>query len=188
MELGARSDQRHGHGAEEQREDRNLRRVHRRIVKLVLRPRLPRCPPVLSVLLPARAGRQWPPVDLVRRGRVPSVFRPETFGGPSCRSRLLNAVIERSVAEVVDLSVEVLLPEGLGHPWLCWSGGSAVLGVDAVGGPPEGDFTDERGGQRSARRRPCGLGAVAENVVSDVVGKVRDQPGSLGQVATPQSG
>ena len=60
-----------------------------------------------------------------------------------------------------------------------------VVGVDAVGGPPHGDFTDEGGAQRSARRRPCRLGCVVEGVVADVMGEVGDQLGSLGQVVTP---
>ena len=37
------------------------------------------------------------------------------------------------------------------------SGWSAVLGVDAVGGPPHGDFTDEGGARVAARRRPYRL-------------------------------
>ena len=60
-----------------------------------------------------------------------------------------------------------------------------VVGVDAVGGPPDGDVTDEGGAQRSARRCPCGLGGVVEGVVADVMGEVGDQLGSLGQVVTP---
>jgi hypothetical protein len=60
-----------------------------------------------------------------------------------------------------------------------------VMGVDAVGGPPHGDFTDEGGAQFSARRCPCGLGGVVEGVVADVMGGGGDQLGSLRQVVTP---
>ena len=111
-------------------------------------------------------------MDLGWLARVLSIFRPETFEGPRRSSYLVDAVIKRLVAAVVDLPVEVLLPEGESSLKLCWSGGSTVVGVDAVGGPPHGDFTDEGGVERTARRRPYGLGAVAEGVVSNVVGEV----------------
>jgi hypothetical protein len=68
---------------------------------------------------------------------------------------------------------------------LCRSGGSAVVGVDAVGGPTDGDFTDECDVRVSARRRPNGLDAVVAGVVSNVLGEVGDQVGSLGQVLPP---
>jgi len=53
----------------------------------------------------------------------------------------LDAVSNRFVAVVLDLPVEILLPEGGSSPQLFWSGWSAVVRVDAVGGPPHGDFT-----------------------------------------------
>ncbi len=84
-----------------------------------------------------------------------------------------------------DALLEALSPFDRGSLKLCGSGGSMVLGVDAVGGPPDGDFADEGGAQRSARRCPCGLGCVVEGVASDVMGEVGDQLGSLGQVVTP---
>jgi len=60
-----------------------------------------------------------------------------------------------------------------------------VVGADAIGGPPHGDFTDEGGCQRSACRDPSGLSVVVAGVVSDVSGDVGDQSESLGQVVTP---
>ena len=84
-----------------------------------------------------------------------------------------------------DALLEALSPFDRRRLQLCGSGGSMVVGVDAVGGPPHGDVTDEGGAQLSARRRPCGLGAVVEGVVSDVLGEVGDQLRSLGQVVTP---
>ena len=65
------------------------------------------------------------------------------------------------------------------------SGWPAVVGGDAVGGAPDGDFTDEAGAQRSTLRCPCGLGRVAEGVVADVTCEGSNQLGSLGQVASP---
>ena len=47
------------------------------------------------------------------------------------------------VAAARETSVEVVLPEGGGCLQLCWSGWSWVAGVDAVGGPPHGDFTND---------------------------------------------
>jgi hypothetical protein len=68
---------------------------------------------------------------------------------------------------------------------LCCSGWSSVVGVDAVGGPPDGDFTDEPDVQVSTRRRPNRLDAVGAGVVSNVLGEVGDQLGSLSQVLPP---
>jgi hypothetical protein len=49
----------------------------------------------------------------------------------------------RAVAAQGNVSVEVLLPKSRGRLSLACSGRSAVLGVDADGGTPDGDFTDE---------------------------------------------
>jgi hypothetical protein len=49
------------------------------------------------------------------------------------------------VAAVGKSSVEVVLPEGGSCRQLSCSGGSVVLRVDAVGGTPDIDFTDEGG-------------------------------------------
>ena len=88
-------------------------------------------------------------------------------------------------AGVGDALVEALSPFDRSSLKLCGSGGSMVVGVDAVGGPPHGDFSDEGGAQCSARRCPCRLGGVVEGVVSDVMGEFGDQLGSLGEVVTP---
>jgi hypothetical protein len=96
----------------------------------------------------------------------------------------LDAVINRFVAVVLDLPVEILLPEGGSSRQLFWSGSSAVVRVHAVGGPPYGDFTNDVGAQRTAQRRPNGLGAVVAGLASNVFGQVGDQLGPLGQVGT----
>ena len=84
-----------------------------------------------------------------------------------------------------DALVEALPPFDRSSAKLCGSGGSVVVGVDAVGGSPDGDVTDEGGAQCSARGCPCGLGGVVEGVVSDVTGELGDQLRSLDQVVTP---
>ena len=69
---------------------------------------------------------------------------------------------------------------------LFWSSWSAVLGVDAVGGPPHGDISDEADVQVRARRRPHELGTVmAGSLTSNLIGKTGDQLGPLRQVVTP---
>ena len=87
-----------------------------------------------------------------------------------------------------DALVEALSPFDRRSLKLCWSGGSMVVGVDAVGGPPHRDVTDEGGAQRSARRRPCRLGGVVEGVVADVMGEVGDQLGIVGRGSHPSRG
>ena len=62
------------------------------------------------------------------------------------------------------------------------------MGVDAVGGPPDGDFTDEPDVQVSARRRPNRLDAVMAGVVLNVLGEVGNQVGSLGPGIGPSPG
>jgi hypothetical protein len=89
------------------------------------------------------------------------------------------------VAAVGDTSVEVVLPEG-GSRWqLCCSGGSVVLRVDPVGGPPDVDFTDEGDARPTARRSPHRLWAVLAGVTSNLIGAFGNQPGPLRQILTP---
>ena len=108
-----------------------------------------------------------------------------TLQGSGCSLPPRGIQTGRVGAGLGDALVEALSPFDRRGLKLCGSGGSMVVGVDAVGGPPHRDFTDEGGAQRSARRCPCGLGAVVEGVVSDVMGEVGDQLGSLGEVVTP---
>ena len=85
-----------------------------------------------------------------------SIFVTATFKGGT---NALPPEIEvgRVVAGMSDASVEMLLPFGRSGWQLCWSGGAAVVGVDAVGGPPHGDFTNESGAQGTALRHPMRL-------------------------------
>ena len=49
----------------------------------------------------------------------------------------------RVAAGLGDALVEALAPFDRSSLKLVWSGGSVVVGVDTVGCPPHGDFTDE---------------------------------------------
>jgi hypothetical protein len=89
------------------------------------------------------------------------------------------------IAAVDNTSVEVLLPErGSGLQLTC-SGGSSVVGVDAIGGPPYGDFTNNGDVRSTARRSPHRWRAVPVRVSSNLIGEVGDQRGALGEVLTP---
>jgi hypothetical protein len=73
-----------------------------------------------------------------------------------------------------DIPVEALFPESrerfeLASP----SGWSRVLGIDAVGGPPDCDFANEGGGV-SSRWRPDWLAVTFADVILDLVGEVGD--------------
>jgi hypothetical protein len=93
--------------------------------------------------------------------------------------------VGRVVASVGDSSLEMSLPFGRRDLQPLRSGRAAVVGIDAVGGPPHSDFTFEGGVQGTALCRPKGLSAVVTGVTSNVVGEVDDQLGSLEQVVPP---
>jgi hypothetical protein len=57
--------------------------------------------------------------------------------------------------------------------------------VDAVGGPPDGDFTEEDGGRVAARRCPHGLFAAMAGAVSDLICESDDGLRPLRQVLAP---
>jgi len=73
---------------------------------------------------------------------------------------------------------------GSGRQLRC-SGGSVVVRVDPVGGPPYLDFTDEGDARLSALHSPDRWHPVLVSVSSDVSGEVGDQPGALGKILTP---
>jgi hypothetical protein len=68
-----------------------------------------------------------------------------------------------------NISVELLLPKGGRRLWLSCSGCSAVLAVDADGGPPDGDFPKEGGGRVAAGRCPYELILPMAGAVSDLI-------------------
>jgi hypothetical protein len=73
-----------------------------------------------------------------------SIFVAATFGSGT-NSLPPEIRVGRVVASVGDASVEMLLPFGGRGRQLFRSGWAAVVGVDAVGGPPYSDFTNHGG-------------------------------------------
>src|SRR4051812_8762669 len=114
-----------------------------------------------------------------------SVVAVVVFGGSRANLVRSEVAIRRVVAWVGDTSVEALLPEGGRSVQLPCSGGSSVLWVDAYGGPPDGDFTNDGGGRVAARRCPHGLRGVLGGVASNLCGEANHQPGPRGQVLAP---
>jgi hypothetical protein len=81
--------------------------------------------------------------------------------------------------------VQVLFPQGWERFELVASGWSRVLGIDAVGGPPDCDFANEAAARVTSRRCPDWRAVTSVGVVLDLVGEVGDQSRSLGQVDPP---
>src|SRR5215207_1003695 len=84
-----------------------------------------------------------------------------------------------------DIPVEALFPEGRERLEVGSSGWSRVLGIDAVGGAPHCDFTDEGGARMTSRWCPGWRGVTLAGMVLDLVGEVGDQLGSLCQIGPP---
>ena len=98
----------------------------------------------------SKAGRTRPLVVLGWPGPVVSIFvTTNVKGGTNSLGPEIG--VGRVVASVGDPSLEMLLPFGRSDLQLFWSGRAAVVGIDAVGGPPHGDFTFED----RARELPC---------------------------------
>ena len=89
------------------------------------------------------------------------------------------------VGALGDTAIEVVLPEGGSRLQLCCSGWSAVLGVDADGGTPDGYFTKERGGRVAARRCPYGLFRAIAGAVSDLICEAGNELRPLRHVFAP---
>jgi hypothetical protein len=89
------------------------------------------------------------------------------------------------VAAQGNVSVEVLLPKGGRHLELCGSCWSAVLGVDADGGAPDGDFPKEGSSRVAARRCPYRLFAVLAGAVSNLICEADNEPRPPCQVLAP---
>jgi hypothetical protein len=81
----------------------------------------------------------------------------------------LFSICAKAVATHGDVSVEVLLPKGGRGLQLSCSGWSAVLGVDADGGTPDGRFAEEGGARVAVRRCPYGLFAALAGAVSGLI-------------------
>jgi hypothetical protein len=107
---------------------------------------------------------------------------------PAIFSRgLMGLDIQRAAiaAAVGSTSVEVLLPEGGSGQQLACSGRAAVVGVDANGGPPYGDFADNGDVRTTARLSPHRWRAVPVGGFSNLIGEIGDQRGALGEILPP---
>jgi hypothetical protein len=119
-------------------------------------------------------------------GRVAGASVVDLRAGDLSRG-LMGLDIQRAAiaAAVGSTSVEVLLPEGGSGLQLACSGGAAVVGVDANGGPPYGDFADNGNVRTTARRSPRRWRAGPVGVFSNLIGEVGDQRGALGEILAP---
>jgi hypothetical protein len=94
-------------------------------------------------------------------------------------------ICAKAVAAQRNVSVEVLLPKGGHGLQLSYSGWSTVLGVDADGGTPDGDFTDKGGGRMAARRCPYRPLAAMAGAVSNLTCEADNELRPLRQVLAP---
>jgi hypothetical protein len=122
-----------------------------------------------TALLQACAGRRRARTDRCWLGQALSIFWPAISRGSSTVARS-----DSMPADVVasETSVEVVLPEGRGCLQLCCSSWSWVVGVDAVGGPPHVDFTNDGEVRPAARWRPHRLRIVLAGATSDPIREV----------------
>jgi hypothetical protein len=73
-----------------------------------------------------------------------------------------------------NVPVDTLFPEGRERFELGSSGWSRVVGIDAVGGAPYSDLTDEGGARVASRWCPDRLGGTLAGVVLHPAGEVYD--------------
>jgi hypothetical protein len=73
-----------------------------------------------------------------------------------------------------DMPVEVLFPDGRERFELGSSGWARVLGIDAVRGPPHGDFANEVGARVASRCSPGWRPVTLTCVALDLAGEVGD--------------
>ena len=140
----------------------------------------PRCDD-WGVLSPGRGWSAWTSFRFLVRGLAVVVQASKC--GVCCLS-LVGLRISWRVGGTCDIPVEALFPQCRERFQLGSTGWSRVVGIDAVGGAPYCDFADEGRGVSSC----CSPGWEAvtlRRVILDLVGKVGDQLGSLGQVGTP---
>jgi len=132
--------------------------------------------------LASKAGRTRPPVVGGWPGPVLSSFVKANL--ESGTNFLPEIRVGRVVASVGP-SFETSLPFSQRDLQLFRSGSAAVLGVDADGGSPDGDFTTECGGRVAARWCPDGLFAAVAGAVSDLICKAGNELRPLRQVLAP---
>jgi hypothetical protein len=139
---------------------------------------------VWQISLASKAGRTRPPVVGGWPGPVLSSFvkanleSGTNFLRPDIR-------VGRVVASVGDPSLKMSLPFGRRDLQLFPSCSASVVGIDADGGSPDGDFTKECGGRVAARWCPDGLFAAVAGAVSDLICKAGNELRPLRQVLAP---
>jgi hypothetical protein len=112
-----------------------------------------------------------------------SIIALAILRGPS--NLTFRHVCARGAAAQGNGSVEVLLPKGVRRLSLSCSGCSAVLGIDADGGSPDGYFTKECGGRVAARRCPYRQFVAMAGAVSNLICEVDNELRPLRQILTP---
>jgi hypothetical protein len=139
---------------------------------------------IWQISLASKAGRTRPPVVGGWPGPVLSSFvkanleSGTNFLRPDIR-------VGRVVASVGDPSLEMSLPFGRRDLQLFPSCSASVVGIDADGGSPDGDFTKECGGRVAAQWCPDGLFAAVAGAVSDLICKAGNELRPLRQVLAP---
>jgi hypothetical protein len=71
--------------------------------------------------------------------------------GDACCLSLVASCIWWRIRGTRDIAVEALFPQGREGFELSSSGWSRVFGIDAIGGPPHCDFTNEGGARGTCR-------------------------------------
>ena len=92
----------------------------------------------------------------------------------ACGLSLVGPGIRWPVGGTRDSPVEALFPEGRERFELGSSGWSWILGIDAVGGPPDCEFADEGGARMTAWGFPGWRGVTLAGVIVNLVGEVGD--------------
>jgi hypothetical protein len=139
---------------------------------------------IWQISLASKAGRTRPPVvggwpEPVLSSFVKANLESGTnFLRPDIR-------VGRVVASVGDPSLEMSLPFGRSDLQLFPSCSASVVGIDADGGSPDGDFTKECGGRVAARWCPDGLFTAVAGAVSDLICKAGNELRPLRQVLAP---
>ena len=123
---------------------------------------------IWQISLASKAGRTRPPVVFGWPGPVVLIFVTANFEPET--NFLTETRVGRVVASVGP-SFETSLPFSQRDLQLFRSGSAAVLGVDADGGSPDGDFTKDGGGRMAARRCPYRLFTATAGAVSDLICK-----------------
>ena len=93
--------------------------------------------------------------------------------------------IDRIIAGAGESAVEALLAFRESGLELFWSGWSAVLGVDAVGGPPHGDISDEADVQVAPGGAHTGWSRRGRRLAPNLIGEIGDQLGIAGPGSHP---